>query len=90
MRMRNVHERRIAAPAARVGALLDTLASSDDRFWPHENWPAITFDRPLQVGAWGGHGTGAYTVTSHAPGRHIRFEFSGSRHGRHEFTVQEV
>ena len=32
--MTNVHERAIAAPAARVGALLDTLASDDDKFWP--------------------------------------------------------
>jgi len=44
MRMSNGHERRIAAPTARVGTLLDTLASSHDRFWPHENWPAIRFD----------------------------------------------
>ena len=32
MKMSNVHERMIAAPAARIGALLDTLASADDRF----------------------------------------------------------
>jgi hypothetical protein len=90
MRMSNVHERRIAAPAAQVGALLDTLASSDDRFWPHENWPAVRFDRPLQVGATGGHGTGPYTVTSYAPGKHIRFEFGGERDGYHEFTLEEA
>jgi hypothetical protein len=28
MKMSNVHDRMIAAPAARVGALLDTLASA--------------------------------------------------------------
>jgi hypothetical protein len=50
MKMSNVHERMIAAPAACVGALLDTLASADDRFWPHENWPGVKFDLPLQVG----------------------------------------
>ena len=90
VRMSNVHERRIAVPAALVGALLDTLASSDDRFWPHENWPAIGFDRPLQVGATGGHGTGPYTITSYTPGKHIRFEFGGARDGYHEFTLQET
>jgi hypothetical protein len=37
MKMSNVHERTIAAPAARVGALLDSLASADDKFWPYEN-----------------------------------------------------
>jgi hypothetical protein len=82
VKMSNVHERMIAAPAARVGALLDTLASADDRFWPQENWPGVKFDRPLQVGATGGHGTGPYTVSSYTPGRHIRFEFGGSRQGK--------
>ena len=59
MRMRNVHERRIVAPAARVGALLDTLASSDDRFWPHENWPAIHLTARFRLA----HGEG--TVLDH-------------------------
>jgi hypothetical protein len=88
--MRNVHDRRIAVPATRVGALLDTLASSDDRFWPHENWSAMRLDRPLQVGATGGHGTAPYTVISYTPGEHIRFEFGGERDGYHEFTLEEA
>jgi hypothetical protein len=90
MNMSNVHERTIAAPAERVGALLDTLASADDKFWPHENWPGVKFNLPLQVGVTGGHGTGPYTVSSHTPGRHIRFEFGGGRQGFHEFMLQEV
>src|SRR5215471_2095638 len=81
IRVSNVHERRIAAPAARIGALLDTFASADDKFWPHENWPAVKFDLPLQVGATGGHGTGPYTVSSYTPSQHLRFEFSGGRQG---------
>jgi hypothetical protein len=81
MKMSNVHERTIAAPAARVGALLDSLASADDKFWPYENWPGVKFNLPLQVGATGGHGTGPYTVSSYTPGRHIRFEFCGRRQG---------
>jgi hypothetical protein len=90
MEMSNVHERTIVAPAALVGALLDTLASAHDKFWPHENWPRVKFDLPLQVGATGGHGTGSYTVSSYTPGRHLRFEFGGRRRGYHEFTLQEV
>lgn len=90
MKISNVHERTIAAPAARVGALLDTFASADDKFWPHENWPGVKFDLPLQVGATGGHGTGPYTVSSYIPGQHIRFEFGGGRQGYHEFTLREV
>jgi hypothetical protein len=90
MRVHNVHERRIAATPAQVGALLDTLGSSDDRFWPHENWPAIKLDRALQVGAVGGHGTEPYEVVSYAPGKHVRFEFRGGRrYGYHEFTLED-
>jgi hypothetical protein len=71
MNMSNVHERTIAAPAARVGTLLDTLASPDDKFWPHENWPGVKFNLPLQVGATGGHGTGPYTVSSYTPATRV-------------------
>jgi hypothetical protein len=90
IRISNVNERRIVAPAARVGALLDTLASADDRFWPHENWPAVKFNLPLHVGATGGHGTGPYTVSSYTPGQHLRLQFSGGRQGYHEFTLQRI
>ena len=91
MRVHNVHERRIAAAPAQVGALLDTLGSSNDRFWPHENWPAIRLDRTLQVGAVGGHGTEPYEVVSYAPGKHVRFEYRGGRRqGYHEFTLEDL
>ena len=39
---------RRAAPAARVGALLDTLSSADDKFWPLEDWSDVKFNLPLQ------------------------------------------
>src|SRR5260370_26541130 len=90
MNMNNVHERTIAAPAARVGALLDTLASADDRFWPHEKWFAFKLDRPVAVGARGDGGPGPQTVSSYTPGRHIRFEFSAPRNGFHEFVLEEA
>jgi hypothetical protein len=90
MKVSNVHERTIAAPAALVGALLDTLASADDKFWPHENWPGVKFNLPRPVGATGGHGTGPYTVSFYTPGRHLRSQFGGGRQGYHEFTLQEV
>ena len=90
MKLKNVHKRTIAAPAAHVGALLDTLSSEDDKFWPHENWPGVKFNLPLQVGAIGGHGTGPYTVSAYIPDRHLRFEFIGARRGYHEFRLLEV
>jgi hypothetical protein len=91
MQITNVHERTIAVPADRIGELLNTLASDNDMFWPHENWPAVRFDRPLQVGATGGHGSGPYTITSYTPGRHIRFDFvGGGRNGFHEFHIRPL
>jgi hypothetical protein len=36
MKTINVHERTIATPLPIIGALLDTLASDDDKFWPHK------------------------------------------------------
>jgi len=88
--MSNFHERMIAAPAARVGALLDTLASADDRFWPHEKWFALRLDRPLAVGARRDDGPRPQTVSSYTPGRQIRFEFNAPRNGFHEFVLEEA
>ncbi|MFD7826558.1 SRPBCC family protein [Kitasatospora sp. NPDC059803] len=89
----NVHERLLAAKASEVGALVDSLSGGPaDRLWAHPNWPAMEFDRPLAVGATGGHGPVRYTVTAYVPGVWVRFTFSGPRgfHGFHEFTVLPV
>ncbi|SFQ71556.1 hypothetical protein SAMN05421810_11464 [Amycolatopsis arida] len=91
MAVLNTHERRLPGSAAEVGALLDSLASGDDRLWPRDRWPAMRFGRPLGAGAAGGHGMVRYTIDSYVPGRWIRFTFTrptGFR-GFHEFTVHE-
>jgi len=31
--------------------MIDTLGSAGDMVWPLERWPAMTLDRPLQIGA---------------------------------------
>lgn len=82
--IRNVHERELPAGA---GALIDTLSGPDDRLWPLEHWPAQRFDRPLSIGAVGGHGPVRYRVSEYEPGRRIRFEFHGPTgfHGYHEY-----
>ncbi|MFC4908454.1 SRPBCC family protein [Actinomadura gamaensis] len=92
MAVRNVHERRIAAPVERVGALLETLASADDRFWPVENWPRMRLDGGLAVGSAGGHGPIRYTVAAYVPGRRVRFAFTAPRgfNGFHELSVRPV
>jgi len=88
----NVHRRHVAATAAAVGRLIDTLAGPGDRLWPHERWPAMRFDRPgIAVGGRGGHGPIRYRVVGHEPGRSVTFEFVGRPRGllgHHQFVVQ--
>ena len=73
--IRNVHERTLPVPASQVGALLDRLASSEDSLWPAPTWPPMRFDRPLCVGADGGHGPVRYAVSRYEPGRLVEFRF---------------
>ncbi|MEU9506940.1 hypothetical protein AB0D32_11740 [Micromonospora sp. NPDC048170] len=90
--VRNIHERQLAAAPAAVGALIDSLATPDDRLWPRGQWPAMRFDRPLGVGARGGHGPIRYTVVAYQPGTRIRFEFSAPAgfRGYHEYEALRV
>ncbi|MFJ4658863.1 SRPBCC family protein [Nocardia sp. NPDC088792] len=90
--VRNVHTRVIAADAEAVGRLLDTLATDDDRLWPVAQWPAMLFDRPLGVGAVGGHGPIRYTCVKYVPGREVEFRFQRPRgfDGTHRFIVEEL
>lgn len=89
MRIANIHERRIGRPAPEVGRLIDTLASEADALWPRSLWPAMRFNRPLGVGAEGGHGPIGYAVSEYRPGHYIRFRFSAPRgfDGHHWFDL---
>ncbi|WP_280232510.1 SRPBCC family protein [Nocardia cyriacigeorgica] len=51
----------------------------------------MRFDRPLAIGAVGGHGPVRYHVESWQPGRWVRFRFTGPRgfDGFHEFTIHD-
>jgi hypothetical protein len=88
----NIHERMLNAPIAKAGELIDSLASPDDKLWPHDRWNAMKFDRPLSVGASGGHGPIRYFVEAYEPGRNIRFRFTGPRGflGTHAFEIEEL
>ncbi|MBW0115485.1 SRPBCC family protein [Pseudonocardia abyssalis] len=88
--IRNVHERTVAAPAERVGALLDRLGGPDDVVWPVPEWPPLVLDRALAVGAQGGHGIIRYRVALHDPGRLVGFAFDPASGlvGVHSFTVE--
>jgi hypothetical protein len=90
MRVTNIHERVLDGSIPQVGALIDGLASDRDLLWPVDRWPAMRFDRPLDVGAFGGHGPIRYTVESYVPGRSILFRFTQPRGfvGTHRFELE--
>lgn len=79
MQVLNVHERELEADSVLVGALIDSLASKEDRLWPKHVWPRMEFDRPLGVGATGGHGPIRYFVEEYTPGKSIKFRFTGPK-----------
>ncbi|WP_211247776.1 SRPBCC family protein [Cryptosporangium arvum] len=89
--MRNVHVRELPVPPDAVAPLVDGLGSPDDEFWP-KRWPPLVFDRPLAVGATGGHSSIRYSVVEYEPGRRVRCAFDpaiGVR-GYHEFRVESL
>lgn len=73
--VRNVHERTVAAPIARLGPLLDRLGGPRDVLWPTPAWQPMVLDRPVAAGAAGGHGSIRYRVTAHDPGRKVEVAF---------------
>ena len=92
MKIINRHERILNARATDVGKLIDGLASEEDKLWPHDRWSRMIFDRPLGVGATGGHGVIGYVVETYEPGRSIWFTFTSPEGfiGGHGFNVEEI
>ncbi|MES2015296.1 MAG: SRPBCC family protein [Pseudomonadota bacterium] len=76
MEVINVHERALQAGAAEAAALIDAIASEHDCIWPRAFWPAVRLDRPLGVGAAGGHGPIGYVVEEYRPGQLVKFRFT--------------
>ena len=88
MKVVNVHQRLLHASADQVGELLATLGTPEDRLWPGNGWPRMRLDRPLAVGAQGGHGPIRYRVEAWEPGRSVRFRFTQQGvDGWHAFEV---
>lgn len=90
--VRNIHYRDLRASLSEVGALIDGLSSQDDKLWPHENWPPMIMDRPLGIGASGGHSTIGYVVEQYEPGKSICFKFTAPQGfiGTHTFDAEEI
>jgi hypothetical protein len=79
MKVVNVHQRLLHASRERAGSIIDALASPADAIWRQHDWPRMKFDRPLGVGAAGGHGPIRYVVAAYSPGEAIRFRFTGPK-----------
>ena len=92
MKVVNVHQRLLHAKPEQVGALIDAMASPSDQLWPSDAWPRMRLDRPLGVGAVGGHGPIRYKVETYAPGQSLRFRFTGPKgfNGWHSLDVLEA
>jgi hypothetical protein len=94
MHIHNVHTREIDAPAHAVGELLDELGDDGGRIWPVDRWPTepMTFDRHLDVGSRGSHGSIRYVVQNHVPGRSVVFRFTPgtSLDGIHRLDVDAL
>lgn len=88
----NVHERLLPVPADEVGPLLDRLGGPDDVLWPSPAWEPMVLDRPVAVGATGGHGPIRYRVTAHRPGSLVEFSLDPGvgLAGTHTFLVEPV
>jgi hypothetical protein len=80
-------------PVGAAGALLDTLSGPNDQLWPIDRWPPMRLDRPLGVGARGGHGPVCYEVAEYEPGCRVVFRFDSGRgllqgfDGSHRFEL---
>ena len=92
--VRNIHQRVIRSPLelSRPAELIDSLGARENALWPRESWPPMRFNRPLGVGAIGGHGPVRYVVEAYEPGKSIRFRFTAPRGfvGTHGFDVEEI
>jgi hypothetical protein len=91
VRVLNVHERSFRCKLDQAAPLLDTLASKHDALWPSKHWPRMRLDRPLEVGATGGHGPIRYSVVAYEPGKKVTFKFLSPRGfvGTHWFEILE-
>lgn len=89
MVIRNVHTRVLECDREQAGALLAQVAGACSPLWPVDRWPALLLDRPLGVGARGGHADIRYTCTAYEPGERLEFTFTPQMPlaGTHAFVI---
>ncbi len=90
MQVRNEHRRVINLSLEETRQLFATLASENDRWWPHEEWPAMFFKEGKKVQSYGGHGIIRY-FTNHTSTDAIEFTFKRPKgfHGVHGFKLTQ-
>ena len=88
MNVINVHKRRLLTSPEDAWRLIANLGSKHEILWPH-HWAPIRFDRPLGLGAVGGHGFVGYYVEEYSPPEVIRCRFTAPKsvEGYHEFRI---
>lgn len=74
--------------------LIAGLGGPNDELWPTERWRStpIELDRPLRVGARGGHGLIRYQIEAYEPGSRLVFRFEPGQglDGIHRFDVEPL
>lgn len=92
MKVLNIHQRTVAQPLEEIAALLETLATKQDKIWPKEHWPKMKLDKGLTVGSTGGHGPIAYVVKQYLPNSLVTFEFLAPKgfSGIHQFELKAL
>ena len=86
-----MHQRALPGGEGPAGSLIDDLAGTEDRLWPHDRWPPMRLEEGLREGSEGGHGPVRYQVVEHQPGRLARFRFTGPPGliGEHRYELQD-
>ena len=91
MNVINKHVRVINQPHSKIGILLDTLATENDKMLATDKWPRMKLDKGLQTGSAGGHGPIRYFVKDYFPGKSIIFQFDlPGFDGFHRFDINAL
>jgi len=92
MKILNIHKRTFNQSKEKIGELLNSLSSKEDKIWPFENWPSMRFRDGLKVGAEGGHGPIRYIIEKYIPYEFIQFKFTKPKgfNGIHRFEINEL
>lgn len=91
MNIINIHKRILSQPISKVGTLLNTLTTKNDRILATDKWSPMKLDQGLKIGSKGGHGPIKYFVIDYQPEKSITFQFDMKGfNGFHRFEIEEL